>query len=131
MGMLLNLIRSPKVLGALAVVLVVGALGVHHKLVLNERDRLRDENIALEANLETARANQRILEDALDLEREAAAVATAERDEARRAIDKFRAGRRDDPEALEWAAQPLPLGELERLCVALPEMDGCQPAIEQ
>ena len=131
MGILLSLLRSPKVLGITAVVLVLGALGVHHKLVLSERDRLRDENAALGFDLETARANQQVLEDALDLEREAAAVATAERDEARRAIDKFRAGRRDDPEAQEWASQPLPLGELERLCVALPEMDGCQPAIEQ
>ena len=88
-------------------------------------------NAALEVNLETARANQKVLEDALDLEREAAALAAAERDEARRAIDAFRAGRRDDPEALEWASQPLPIGELDRLCIALPEMEGCQPAIEQ
>ena len=44
MGMILNLLRSPKVLGALGIVLVVGALGVHHKLVVNERDKLRERS---------------------------------------------------------------------------------------
>lgn len=124
-AILLNLIRSPKVLGGLAAVLLIAGLAGHHWWVMQQRDRLEAENATLSADLATARANARRLEDALYLEREAAAVATAERDEARRVLDTFRAGRENDPEAQEWAARPVPPGERARLCAALPEMEGC------
>lgn len=120
--------RKPKMVATIVVVLVCGAFAVHYKLLVGERDKLRIAQEAYEVAIDRFREREASLQTALENERAAAAVVAAERDEARRAIDVFRAGRENDPEALEWARQALPLGELERLCAALPEMGGCQVA---
>ena len=126
MGMVSNLIRStigPYILGALA--LVVVGFFIHYKLLVNERDNLRADNIVLEADLAKAAANKAKLEENARVSRIAAATAVTERDAARATLDTLRAGRQNDPEAQEWGTQMIPLGELERLCEALPEMIGC------
>lgn len=119
-------LRRPKTVAIIAAVVVLGSLGAHYKMILAKNERLKTERAAYAAAVETFREREATLQETITNERVAAAAAAAERDEARRALDAFRAGREDDPEALEWAAAPVPVGELDRLCAALPEMEGCE-----
>ena len=122
------LLKSPRLLGAAAVALILSAMVVHHRLIVGERNELRQANTVLEISLDIARQNQGVLRDALANERRAFTAAVQERDAARQTLDRFREARRDDPGATHWAAQPIPDGEQERLCQALPSMAGC-PAL--
>ena len=119
------LLKYPKLLGAGIAVVVILSIGVHYRLVIGERNDLRTEKIALEFDLAKAATNIEKYKENARIAAEATALVTAERDAHRASLDLLRAGREDDPEALEWAAQPLPAGELIRLCEALPEMTGC------
>lgn len=94
------------------------AAGAHYRSVIAERDHLRAE-VAL------AEANRAALEQALSDERAAVEQTARSRDAARKALEGFKAGRQDDPEALEWGSQAVPDGEALRLCEALPAMTGC------
>ncbi len=105
-------------------VIALGFVG-HYFWVLDQRDDLREEKIVLEADLAKAAANAEKRKENARVSRIAAAAAVTERDAARAALDILRAGRVNDPEAQEWGTQMIPLGELERLCEALPEMIGC------
>ncbi len=107
-------------------VLAVLAFGAHYRMLTGERDKLRVAQVGYELAVENFRAREAILKEDLRISDEAAAIAVAERTEARRTLDVFMAGREDDPESMEWAQQTIPIGELERLCQALPEMEGCQ-----
>ena len=119
-------LKRPKIAIGIAVAVAVLAVGVHYKLVIGERDKLRVATVGYELAMETFRAREITLREDLRISDEAAAIAVAERTEARRTLDVFMAGREDDPESMEWAQQAIPIGELERLCQALPEMEGCQ-----
>ena len=119
------LLRYPKLLGAGIAVVVILSIGVHYRLVIGERNELRVEKIALEFDLAKAATNIEKYKENARVAAEATAIVAAERDAHRASLDLLREGREDDPEALEWAAQPLPAGELIRLCETLPEMTGC------
>ena len=123
--MLTFLLKYPKLFGAGIAVVIILSIGVHYKLVIGERNDLRAEKIVLEADLEKAAANAEKYKENARIAAIATATVTAERNADRAALDTFRAGRRADPEAVAWAAQPLPAGELIRLCEVLPEMQGC------
>lgn len=105
--------------GALAVA-ILGLLFVGWKgrAVLAERDALRTEMTAAAETVDR-------LEAALQLEQEAAAHAATARADAERALTRLRKDRASDPEAVEWGAAPVPTGEQERLCAALPGLEGC------
>lgn len=101
------------------VVLLMGGGGVlWFKSVLNERNQLRADVIVYERN-ETR------LKQTIEDERHAAKQAVSDRADAQRALDKLREGREGDVESQEWAATPVPYGEVRRLCEALPGMKGC------
>ncbi len=118
--------KRPKVMIGIVAVLVLAGLGIHYKMLVGERDKLRVVTAGYEIAVENFRAREATMAEDLRIERTAAAIAVAERTEARRTLDIFMAGREDDPESLEWAQQAIPIGELERLCQALPGMKGCQ-----
>lgn len=118
--------KRPKVMIGIVAVLVLAGFGIHYKMLVGERDKLRVATVGYELAVDNFRAREATLQEDLRIERTAAAIAVAERTEARRTLDVFIAGREDDPESMEWAQQAIPIGELERLCQALPEMEGCQ-----
>lgn len=118
--------KNPKTVLTIVGVLAIIAFGIHYKLLTGERDKLRVAQTGYELAVDNFRAREATLQEDLRIERTAAAIAVAERTEARRTLETFLAGREDDPESMEWAQQAIPIGELERLCVALPEMEGCQ-----
>ena len=105
-------------------VLAILAFGFHYKLLVGERDKLRIIEQELIDVADAFKLREATFEEDLRRERFAAGVAVAERDEARLSVETFRDSR-DDPESLEWASEQIPTGELERLCIALPEMEGC------
>lgn len=117
--------KNPKTVLIIAAIVAILALAVHYKMLVSERDKLRTAQVGYELAVDTFRAREATLQEDLRIERTAAAIAVAERTEARRTLDVFMAGREDDPESMEWAQQAIPIGELERLCQALPEMEGC------
>ena len=119
-------VRNPRTILFIVLGIVILGLGVHYKMLVGERDKLRVATVGYELAVDTFRAREATLQEDLRIERTAAAIAVAERTEARRTLDVFMAGREDDPESMEWAQQAIPIGELERLCQALPEMEGCQ-----
>ncbi len=118
--------KNPRAVLLIVLALLMVGFGVHYKLIVGERDKLRVAQVGYELAVDNFRAREATLQEDLRIERTAAAIAVAERTEARRTLDVFMAGREDDPESMEWAQQAIPIGELERLCQALPEMEGCQ-----
>jgi len=101
------------------VILLIGGGGVlWFKSVINERNQLRADVIVY-------KANQQRLKDSLESERLAASIAVIDRAKTQQALDNLREGREGDVESQEWAATPLPAGEMLRLCAALPGMEGC------
>jgi ABC-type iron transport system FetAB ATPase subunit len=105
----------------LVVMLVIGGGGIwHYKSIIAERNQLRADVIVFEAN-------EKKFKQTIEDERTAARQAVSDRADTQRALDELREGREDDPDAQEWAATPLPNGEIQRLCIALPTMVGCSP----
>ncbi len=102
------------------VILLIGGGGVlWFKSVLNERNQLRADVIVYERN-------EVVFKQTIEDERHAAKQAVSDRADAQRALDRLREGREGDVESQEWAATPLPYGEVQRLCEALPGMKGCE-----
>ena len=117
-------LKKPKIAIGVVAVIAVLAVGVHYKLIIGERDKLRVAEQGYKDAVTAFRAREATYEDDIRRERLAAGIAVAERDEARLTVEEFRNARQDE-ESIEWAADDIPIGELERLCVALPEMAGC------
>ena len=118
-------LKKPKTVAIAVAVFAVLAFGVHYKLLVGERDKLRVAEEGYKVAVAAFIDREAALQEDLRLEREAAQVAVTERDNAREAVKLFR-NSRVDAESIEWAAQSVPVGEMERLCAALPEMTGCQ-----
>jgi hypothetical protein len=103
----------------LIVMLLIGGGGIwHYKSIIAERNQLRADVIVFEAN-------EKKFKQTIEDERLAAQQAVSDRAETQRDLDRLREGRENDPDAQEWAATPLPRGEIQRLCLALPTMVGC------
>ena len=102
----------------LIVMLLIGGIW-HYKSVIAERDQLRADVIVFEAN-------EKKFKQTIEDERTAARQAVSDRADTQRRLDELREGRENDPDAQEWAATPLPQGEVQRLCLALPTMKGCE-----
>ncbi len=116
--------KNPKTVISIVAVLAILAFGVHYKLLVGERDKLRVAEEGYKVAVAAFVVREASFQEDLIREREAAGIAVAERDEARLTVEEFR-NARQDAESIEWAADDIPIGELERLCVALPEMVGC------
>lgn len=118
-------LKNPKTIlfGAIGVGLLL--FGLHYKLLVSERDKLRVAEIGYQTAVSAFVAREATLQEDIRKEREAAAIALSARDAIREALDTFRIMRTDKP-SIEWASQPVPNAEVERLCTALPEMAGCE-----
>ncbi len=119
-------LKNPKTILIIGAVVVLFSFGVHYKTLKGERDKLRVAEAGYELAIEAFVAREGVLQDALINERNATASNARARDAARRALEQFRADRESDPEATEWAAIPVPAGELARLCAAVPQLKGCE-----
>lgn len=119
-------IRRPKVVLGIVAIVIIAGFGIHYKMIVGERDKLRVAQVGYGLAIDAFRAREATLQEDLRISDEAAVIAVAERTEARRTLNTFLAGRENDPESMQWAQQSIPIGELERLCQALPEMEGCQ-----
>lgn len=117
-------VKNPKTVGIIAMVILAGAFGVHYKLLVGERDKLRVAEEGYKIAVTAFVQREETLQLDILLERAAAQMAVVDRDAANAALEDFRDSR-DDEESIEWASKQIPIGEVERLCVALPEMVGC------
>ena len=108
-----------KIILAIVALSMMSGGALYIKRVFAERNQLRADVIVFERN-------EKILKDSLESERVAASQAVSDRAEIQRALDQLREGREGDIESQEWAATPLPAGEMLRLCAALPGMKGCE-----
>jgi len=125
MGMILKwVLKYPKVVATGLAVIAIGAHFTHYKYLQGKVDRLTVQKQAMGQALEIAQDTIIVKEEALRIEREAVVLVTSERNNARRALSDFRAGR-SDAESIEWAAQPIPEAERARMCEAVPELEGC------
>ena len=129
MGLLTKLasfsLRNPKTVVTIVLGIVLMSFAAHYKLILAKNAELKIEREAYQKAAEAfIRREAQLTEDAR-VAAEATKTAIAERETARAALDTLRRGREDDPESAQWGAQPIPAGELARLCAALPELKGC------
>ena len=136
MGMILAklggfILGKPKTAAFIALAIVGGGFAAHYLYMEHKITKLEVEKSALSSALKIAQDIARDKDTALKNEREAVVITTQERDAARQAFDLFRAGRENDTESQAWAAQPVPVGEQNRYCAALPEMAGCQDMTPQ
>lgn len=124
------LLKYPRIAlyGALATV-ALGFFG-HYKYMSHKIDVLETEKAAFEFALAAAARNMAIMEEDALRAAEATIITRRERDAAHAALDVLRAGRESDPESHAWGAQLVPLGELTRICIAIPELDGCAVAAD-
>ncbi len=122
-------VKRPKTVLIIAAVVAILAFGVHYKLIVGERDKLRVAEAGYKLAVASFILRESVLREDLRLAAEAAAVVTAERNSNISALNALRAGRQIDPDARSWGAQALPIGEISRLCETLPEMVGCQSTL--
>lgn len=126
LGILFSFVsKKPKLAIAAGIGFALFLFYVHYTLLVNERDKLRVAEAGYKLAVSAFVQREETLHEDIRLEREAARIATQERDAARESIDTFREGRIDD-ESIEWAQDSIPLDEVHRFCIALPEMTGCQ-----
>ena len=117
--------RKPRTVAIIAVCLVVAAFGVHYKLLVGERDKLRVAEAGYELAIEAFLEREAVLREDARIAAEATAVLTIERNSQISALNALRAGRQIDQDARTWGEQALPIGEIRLLCEALPELVGC------
>ena len=116
--------KNPKTVVMIAVGLAILVFGIHYKLLVGERDKLRVAEEGYKVAVAAFVDREATLQEDIRLERESARLAVVDRDAARAAVENFRNARQDE-ESLHWASKQIPIGEVERLCVALPEQVGC------
>lgn len=125
MGILNVVTAKPKIVLGVVLLTIAGAHFAHYKYLQSKVDKLTTERDAFENAYNIAATNIAKLAEDQRIAEAATRQAIADREAARAALDAFRRGRESDPESAAWGAQLIPLNELERMCVALPEMDGC------
>lgn len=133
MGILTRLasfsLRNPKTVAFIVLGVVLASFAVHYKVVLGKNEELRVERAAHQETIAAHERREAIFAEDARIAAAATKDAIAQREEARAALEALRRGREADPEAVAWGAQLIPLGEVARLCVALPEMDGCPDTV--
>ncbi len=118
-------LKRPKLVMAILASLVLVGFGVHYKMLVGERDKLKVATAGYEAAVVQFEAREASLQADLAIAQFAASQALPDRREARERLETFRRSRKSDAEAQAWAEQLLPIGEIQRLCTALPDMAGC------
>ena len=118
-------LKRPKTVAIIVVCLAVAAFGVHYKLLVGERDKLRVAEAGYELAIEAFLEREAVLQEDARIAAEATAELTIERNSQISALNALRAGRQIDQDARTWGAQALPISEIRLLCEALPELVGC------
>ncbi len=118
-------LKRPKLVMFIVAGLAIGAFGVHYKLIVGERDKLRVAEAGYKLAVEAFVEREAVMREDIRLAAEATAIVTAERNSQISALNRLRAGRQLDADARSWGEQALPISEIARLCEALPEMVGC------
>tara|TARA_R100001143_G_C3360997_1_gene135671 strand:- start:5868 stop:6254 length:387 start_codon:yes stop_codon:yes gene_type:complete len=118
-------LRNPKTImfGVLGAVLLAGF--IHYRIVLGKNEALEAREVEYKKAVAAFELREEQLAEDARIASEATIEAIAQREAYRAALDTLRQGRENDPEAVEWASQALPEGEIARLCAALPRMSGC------
>ncbi len=119
-------LKKPKTVAIIVAVLAVLTFGIHYNLLKGERDKLRIAEAGYKRVITAFVVRESVLREDARIAAEATATLYAERNVDRAALDKLRTGRADDEESVVWGAQAIPVGEVARLCEALPEMVGCE-----
>jgi len=119
-------VRNPRTILFIVLGIVTAGFGLHYKLLVGERNKLRVAETAYKAAFVAWELREATLQQDIRLAAQATAELVADRDAQRTALDLLRAGREGDAEAQVWGGQQLPLGEITRLCATLPGMTGCE-----
>ncbi len=119
-------LKRPKLVMFIVIGVAIAGFGIHYKLLVGERDKLRVAETAYKLAVAAFEQREEVLREDIRLAAEATALVTADRNSQISALSALRAGRQTDQEARSWGEQALPIGEIVRLCEALPEMAGCQ-----
>jgi hypothetical protein len=103
-----------------AVFAIAGGLAWHYRSVIAKNADLVRTVLELQIERDEYATQVRA-------EREAARIATEEREALQRALRALRAGQAadTDPEFVEWRSQRIPPTERARICQALPGAAGC------
>lgn len=117
-------LKNPKTIMIGAAVFGVVMFGLHYTLLVGERDKLRVAEAGYERAISAFTAREATLKEDILLERQAAAIALSERNDARMVLEFFRSSRQDAP-SIAWASLSIPEAEMKRLCAALPRASGC------
>ncbi len=118
--------KNPKMVMVGVVGFAIIVFGIHYKLLVGERDKLRVAEAGYKLAVSAFVQREATLREDIRLAAEATALVTAERNSHISALVRLNAGRQADEDARSWGEQALPIGEIVRLCEALPEMIGCQ-----
>jgi len=118
-------LKKPKLVMFIVVGIAIAGFGVHYKLIVGERDKLRIAEAGYEQAVAAFILREAVLKEDLRLAAEATAIVTAERNSNISALDALKRGRQIDPDARSWGKQALPIGEIRLLCETLPELIGC------
>lgn len=117
--------KNPKTILFAGIGVAVLLFGIHYKLLVGERDKLRVAEAGYELAVAAFIEREAVMREDIRLAAEATANLAAERNSQISALNTLRAGRQIDEDARAWGEQALPIGEIVRLCEALPEMVGC------
>ena len=118
-------LKKPKTVAIIVASLAILMFGIHYKLLVGERDKLRVAEAGYRRAVATFVVREAVLREDARLAAEATIKLTEQRNANVSALDALRSLRQMDEEGRMWGAQPIPLGEIERLCTALPELEGC------
>lgn len=119
-------LKNPKMIAFAVVGIAIAGFGIHYKLLVGERDKLRVVEAGYQAAVAAFELREAAMQEDIRLAAEATAQLSADRDAQRTALDLLRTGREGDEEAQAWGSQQLPVGEITRLCATLPGMVGCE-----
>ena len=119
-------LKRPKLVAIIAVSLALAAFGVHYKLIVGERDKLRIAEAGYQQAVAAFVLREAVLREDARLAAEATQTLATDRNTNILALSELNAGRQIDQEARSWGTQGLPIGEITRLCEALPEISGCE-----
>ncbi len=118
--------ENPKTILVAGISVAILLFGIHYKMLVGERDKLRVAEAGYKLAVSAFERREATMREDIRLAAEATANLTAERNSQISALNTLRAGRQIDADARAWGEQALPIGEIVRLCEALPEMVGCQ-----
>ena len=118
-------LKKPKTVAIVVASLAILMFGIHYKLLIGERDKFRVAEAGYRRAVAAFVLRESVLREDARIAAEATVRLTEQRNANISALSALRSLREMDEEGRTWGTQPIPLGEISRLCTALPEMEGC------